>query len=540
MTDWYNNSWDYRKSHVINASAGAGTLYQKMITVHYGAGADNDDDVYCDSKCATDFSDIRFTSSDGTTLLDHWQESKVNSDNAVFWVEVSDDISTNPATIYIYYGSVGQTSASNGANTFPFFDDFSGASLDSTKWTTYITTGSVSLSNGIMTLTGGTASDSSILQKLANFPFFSYNIAVRSLCKFTVKKDGIIGLRDYGLDGNWIAFYDTINTPSPVISHNKANSANFITSNWVEGSFRTFEARRISTNSSFYDNGVQVSNSPITTLVPTVDLGVWMFSGYSGGVGAVMQSDWVLVRKFITSEPTHGAWGEEEVAYVTNTLSYITDVITKTLDTTKVHSIDVLTKKLDTTKTQSTDILFKRLNDELSYPVDVLLNKLSLSTYLIDILNKKQDTTKSYLIDILLKHLNTTLPYLIDFLIKNNDETLLYNIDVLLKKLDMLSLLSLDVELKKLNTIEIYNIDVNLQSVIIGVTRDLNGNPLGFCTVLLFKTSDNSFVSLTTSDSLGNYKFDGESGIYYFVVAYKIGSPNVQGVTENTLIGTGG
>ena len=35
---WFNNSWSYRKSHVINLAAGAGTNYQVQVTVNFGSG----------------------------------------------------------------------------------------------------------------------------------------------------------------------------------------------------------------------------------------------------------------------------------------------------------------------------------------------------------------------------------------------------------------------------------------------------------------------------------------------------------------------
>jgi len=94
--------WSYRKNHVINPASGAGTNYQVMIIAHYGSGTDGGADVYLNQHCRTDFGDVRFTKSDGTTLLDYWMEEKVDSDYAVFWVEVADDLSTNPATIYCY------------------------------------------------------------------------------------------------------------------------------------------------------------------------------------------------------------------------------------------------------------------------------------------------------------------------------------------------------------------------------------------------------------------------------------------------------
>jgi len=40
------SGWQYRKSHTINPAAGAGTDYQKRITVHHGFGYDSGDNVY--------------------------------------------------------------------------------------------------------------------------------------------------------------------------------------------------------------------------------------------------------------------------------------------------------------------------------------------------------------------------------------------------------------------------------------------------------------------------------------------------------------
>jgi len=78
-----------------------------------------------------DFDDIRFTSSDGTTLIDHWLESKTDSTTADFWVEIpSIPASPNTTMIYIYYGNSSASSASNGDNTFLLFDNFDGVSMD--------------------------------------------------------------------------------------------------------------------------------------------------------------------------------------------------------------------------------------------------------------------------------------------------------------------------------------------------------------------------------------------------------------------------
>jgi hypothetical protein len=91
-----------------------------------------DTGLHTSGHAKADWGDLRFTASDGTTLLDYWIEEKVNSVSATAWVEVSDSLSTVDTTIYMYYGHADETDAGNGVNTFTFFDDFS---VDISKWT---------------------------------------------------------------------------------------------------------------------------------------------------------------------------------------------------------------------------------------------------------------------------------------------------------------------------------------------------------------------------------------------------------------------
>ena len=74
---------------------------------------------------------------------------------------------------------------------------------------------------------------------------------------------------------------------------------------------------------------------------------------------------------------------------------------------------------------------------------------------------------------------------------------------------------------------------------IFGITKDSSGVPLGNCVVHLFRTSDDLEMDQGVSDGVGNYEFRGVSpAATYYVVAYKVGSPDVAGTTVNTLIGT--
>ena len=69
--DWLEG-WLFRKSHVINNSTDALENYQIRFIVHYGEGVDSDENIYCSSECESDFSDLRFTFSDGITQYDYW------------------------------------------------------------------------------------------------------------------------------------------------------------------------------------------------------------------------------------------------------------------------------------------------------------------------------------------------------------------------------------------------------------------------------------------------------------------------------------
>jgi len=120
------SGWRRRKKGTIRGTtAGAQTNYQMKITVHKGTGTDSPTDVYCGGNCRDDFGDIRFTDSDGTTLLSYWIEKVVPGDYAVFWVKIlSIPASPDSVDVYMYYGNPSATSVSDGDATFDFFDDF--------------------------------------------------------------------------------------------------------------------------------------------------------------------------------------------------------------------------------------------------------------------------------------------------------------------------------------------------------------------------------------------------------------------------------
>jgi len=110
------SGFDKRKKIVLTGdSSGAQTDFQLKLAVLYAAAMQGD------------FDDLRFTQSDGTTLIDAWLESKVDSTSAAVLAEFP----TTPANAieqdyYMYYGNAVAASAWDGSGTFPFFDDGEG------------------------------------------------------------------------------------------------------------------------------------------------------------------------------------------------------------------------------------------------------------------------------------------------------------------------------------------------------------------------------------------------------------------------------
>jgi hypothetical protein len=120
------SGWDRRKLLTITGStSGAQTDYQMKLIVHKATGSDTSTDIYLGANVNNDFSDLRFTSNDGSTNLNYWIESYTSGSVATVWIKIP-SIPTNPctSTIYIYYNNTGASSASNGTNTFIAFNHY--------------------------------------------------------------------------------------------------------------------------------------------------------------------------------------------------------------------------------------------------------------------------------------------------------------------------------------------------------------------------------------------------------------------------------
>ena len=84
--------------------------YQMKLIVHKGSGSDNPTDVYLSGYLKDDFSDLRFTGPDQTTLLNYWIESITGTTPnlvAAVWIKIPTLTPIN--NIYIYYDNPSTT-----------------------------------------------------------------------------------------------------------------------------------------------------------------------------------------------------------------------------------------------------------------------------------------------------------------------------------------------------------------------------------------------------------------------------------------------
>lgn len=308
----FMESWDYRKSHVISgSSAGAQTNYQVQFVVHRTTGTDSGVDVYVGTKVADDYDDLRFTASDGVTFLDYWIESS-DSSSATVWVEVpSIPASPDTITIYMYYGNASAAAISNGDNTFSMFDDFTGTSLDTNKWSLVGSSyGTCNVASSIVTIYCS-SSTNAIYIKSANQ--FGTNYSFRT--KYKTAHSGLNAtayefIYWYNMSGSdYIAafYYYTTGSPPVYYSGVSGSSSSVAVSGWSANTWHIQEIKRNGSTSVIFevDDANAVTKS---TDIPTTSQSIEFYSFNTGTV----YSDWMLIRKYANPEPAHSTWGSEE------------------------------------------------------------------------------------------------------------------------------------------------------------------------------------------------------------------------------------
>ncbi|MFX0125657.1 MAG: BNR-4 repeat-containing protein [Candidatus Hodarchaeota archaeon] len=99
------DGWNYRKSYLLDQKLSSGVNYSIPVTIYSGDGSDHEKFVYTNNKAQLDFDDIRFTASDGETLLNYWlqnshSEETTNQYTANVSVDLASYTKNYPAAYY--------------------------------------------------------------------------------------------------------------------------------------------------------------------------------------------------------------------------------------------------------------------------------------------------------------------------------------------------------------------------------------------------------------------------------------------------------
>ncbi|MBU1178613.1 DUF2341 domain-containing protein [Patescibacteria group bacterium] len=311
--EWYDLDWAKRTPLTItNSVASELTDYQVKVVVTY------------DVDMQADFDDIRFTTSDKETLIDHWLESKTDSTTAAFWVEVPTLAASEDTIIYMYYGNGSVSTVSSIANTFVFGDDFENYEVDSAidgqgGWTARRIGGAPT----------GYAKITSLNSR--NHLSLRSNSALTSVDRaLTTTNDGY-AIRTYVYADTWNESFCPMLTNGTYDSNaTPQNGYEAVYGGWgdTQGSLRRWASYGANedlfahsfTGGNYYTLEFQWNGSSLAMLQDDVVKKTRTDSTYSSlsnvGLdlwsGADRSVDWFLVRKFASTEPSV-ATGSEEV-----------------------------------------------------------------------------------------------------------------------------------------------------------------------------------------------------------------------------------
>ena len=288
---WYDYSWHYRRNIPITGSVGAGTGYQVFLNVTWTA------------NMQSDFDDLLFIDSDDSTPLSYWIESYTNESFALVWVKVLDDLDSNQ-TMNMYYGNAGASSASNGIDTFLFFDDFNDGSLDTTNWHEEYTTGDPSESGGVLTYTnpsgwgswgtnerwGAGIALGGLVNTSAESNYFWYGLDERTYDGSTLGA---------GVDQATVVYDGSKKYLANVQGTPHTNSRTTLYTSYIVSEIQW------TTDVEFYE-----SHSLVSTLayLPEDTMGIQMLINGANDLNL----DWVYVRNCTDTEPVVGTFGTEE------------------------------------------------------------------------------------------------------------------------------------------------------------------------------------------------------------------------------------
>ena len=311
---WFDGGYGYRQKVTVTNVTGS-PLTDMQVSINLDTAA-----LVTANKLQSDCDDVRITDVNGKTLP-IWIESGkygCNTTNTYIWIKVP-TLPSSGATLYFYYGNPSASTASNGNETFVFFDDFNGTSLDSTKWSEVNTTNaSTTVSGGVAKINGPEAD----WWSTADTAY--YIITKTAFGSSYVAEAGINSIDLAGQHPRFIGLRSGPATNEKVFAMLGDQDETHVTTMYrdtVGGSANYYGENTGSVISTTpYRNSFVVNGDSVTAYHNGPNLQTRTVSGFNLQYIAITDTeagstgtnvDWVFVRKYASTQPTSSLGSEE-------------------------------------------------------------------------------------------------------------------------------------------------------------------------------------------------------------------------------------
>ena len=384
------SGWTYRKSITMSRASGAVADYQMKLLVGESAGATGAD-VDCGGHCQADFDDLRFTTSDGTTLLSYWIESvsgTTPNQLATVWVEFN-FIGTSATTFYVYYGNASAAAYSNIEDTFIFGDDFEDGSIDTARWVKEKTGNSDFVEqNGRLEVIYGSPDEALNLNLKSQNTFSPEGKAYQ--CKARAGAAHISGTQLTLYNDSEVSVYRAFLMHESGYDYFRADryqQSGFTVlykESWISN-IQTLEIRYPAGGDiEFYEGSIKRANESYSLAAGAINIRLTV-RFLSGQIGyGTDYFEYAFIRKYVSPEPVWGAWGSEETLAIEETI----------LGTIKPSFIDLT--DTPTTYSGSTGKYLYTTSSGIEFIDGVILTAPNNSKWLLRVTNSGTLYTESY------------------------------------------------------------------------------------------------------------------------------------------------
>lgn len=304
------------------SNSGSGTWeYEKELTIHENSGKSLADYQVLVELSGSDFpteaqsngNDIRFTDIDGIELSYWIEKYDYSGKHAIIWMKVPYIPASGTVTIYLHYGNPSAEGVSNGDEVFEFFDDFLGESPDMDKWQINandysvlnsklrINVGAISIADSLaLNLNDGYVLEGKIMYHHINSGY-SGSLSAQSSHYTLNHNDGADATNLYMRDWNSRDLL-RLTASGSSINYNCGGTMNVFTSE--DNVWYILGAKFHPGGVSLTENRTQewVYNCKWVENINYISLGA--FHGPESYDIQDTSYDWILIRKYISLEPT--------------------------------------------------------------------------------------------------------------------------------------------------------------------------------------------------------------------------------------------